>query len=339
MQPQPIELNTQHSDAIHDTQLDYYSRFLATASSDCSVKVFSIADGLPTPLAHLTEHTGPVWTVRWAHPKFGIVLASSSYDGTAIVWQHSNSMWELQHRITAHTASVNSCDWAPHEFGRMLATAGSDGHVYVTEADPTSKQWLQPVSVMGEGGTQAHPMGALGLSWAPPSLCPQPDSDARVPMPAWLASAGCDGAVKVWQRVAPNTWTCIKTCKDHTDWVRDVQFSPDNAGKYITLASCGQDKRVILRRARRCADGSVTWESSVPVVFDEPVWRVSWVPDGTSLVVTTGDQQAFCLKQGSTFANEWLKTPFEAASHADAASAEAVGAPPTSTPPMTALNK
>ncbi|MBE7181809.1 MAG: hypothetical protein INR71_11495, partial [Terriglobus roseus] len=29
----------------------------------------------------LTGHEGAVWCVAWAHPKYGTILASASYDG------------------------------------------------------------------------------------------------------------------------------------------------------------------------------------------------------------------------------------------------------------------
>lgn len=37
-----VSVDTQHEDMIHDAQLDYYSRKLATASSDRSVKVWDV---------------------------------------------------------------------------------------------------------------------------------------------------------------------------------------------------------------------------------------------------------------------------------------------------------
>jgi len=36
--------------------------------------------GQQTLSATIGGHEGPVWEVAWAHPKFGIVLASCSYD-------------------------------------------------------------------------------------------------------------------------------------------------------------------------------------------------------------------------------------------------------------------
>lgn len=37
------------------------------------------------------SHEGPVWQVAWAHPKFGPILASSSYDGKVFIWKDSGS--------------------------------------------------------------------------------------------------------------------------------------------------------------------------------------------------------------------------------------------------------
>lgn len=40
---------------------------------------------------HLTAnwkaHSGSVWKVTWAHPDFGQVLATCSFDRTAAVWE------------------------------------------------------------------------------------------------------------------------------------------------------------------------------------------------------------------------------------------------------------
>lgn len=40
---------------------------------------------------HLTAswkaHSGSVWKVTWAHPEFGQVLATCSFDRTAVVWE------------------------------------------------------------------------------------------------------------------------------------------------------------------------------------------------------------------------------------------------------------
>lgn len=37
--------------------------------------------------AIVQTHSGSVWKVTWAHPEFGQVLASCSFDRTAAVWE------------------------------------------------------------------------------------------------------------------------------------------------------------------------------------------------------------------------------------------------------------
>ena len=80
-------VDTGHEDMIHDAQMDFYGTRLATCSSDRSVKIFDVRDGTQTLAADLRGHEGPVWQVAWAHPRFGNILASCSYDRRVIIWQ------------------------------------------------------------------------------------------------------------------------------------------------------------------------------------------------------------------------------------------------------------
>jgi protein transport protein SEC13 len=130
-------------------QLDFYGKRLATCSSDKSVKVFDVnADGSYSLVDTLRGHEGPVWEVAWAHPKFGSILASCSYDGRVFVWregQGAGTGWQRVKEHSLHNASgarcsdmaptrserssVNSIAWAPHELGATLACASSDGKI------------------------------------------------------------------------------------------------------------------------------------------------------------------------------------------------------------------
>ena len=80
---------------VHDAQLDYYGKRLATCSSDRVIKIFNIVgEGQQVHVADLTGHDGPVWTVCWAHPKFGGLLASCSFDRKVIIWKETQeNVW------------------------------------------------------------------------------------------------------------------------------------------------------------------------------------------------------------------------------------------------------
>ena len=83
-----------HTDMVHDAQLDYYGRRLATCSSDKTIKIFDIVAD-QQHLADLRGHEGPVWQVCWAHPKYGSVLASCSFDHRVIVWREvQDNQWQ-----------------------------------------------------------------------------------------------------------------------------------------------------------------------------------------------------------------------------------------------------
>jgi len=145
----------------------------------------------------LGSHEGPVWQVSWAHPKFGTILASASYDARVIVWRDSStspnqSQWSKLFEHTLHTSSVNGIVWAPHELGALLACASSDGKVSILEFKDDGT-WDTKVF-------NAHGMGVNAVSWAP-SVIPgslvstQAHFTGNVKK---VATGGCDNLVKIW---------------------------------------------------------------------------------------------------------------------------------------------
>lgn len=285
-----ITMDTQHTDSLHDLQFDYYGTKLATCSSDHTVKVFSVPDQVL--LDTLCGHQGPVWAVAWAHPRFGDLLATASYDTRAIVWkkQQDSSKYTPTHAVQ-HGASVNSVAWGPQEFGAVLATASSDGTVRIV----SFRDGMWPEVKLGS----AHPMGSMAVSFCPFV------SFNEGPV---LASGGCDCSLRLWS-LREGQWVALRAAfTEHTDWVRDVAFSPDiTLG--IVLASCAQDKTVIVRRrdvSKLTTTGA--WETST-TVLPTAVWRLSWSSCGTQLVATTADSEAFLLERSALFTDPWKVSP------------------------------
>lgn len=115
---------------IHDSQFDYYAKKLATCSSDRTIKIFDVVGDKYNLSATLTGHEGPVWQVAWAHPKFGVLLASCSYDGYVHIQKEiAPNSWTKVYEHRFSECSVNSIAWAPHEYGLVLACASSDGRI------------------------------------------------------------------------------------------------------------------------------------------------------------------------------------------------------------------
>ncbi|KAJ7262323.1 WD40-repeat-containing domain protein [Mycena haematopus] len=276
-----VPIETAHEDMIHDAQLDYYGKRLATCSSDRTVKVFDVIDGdAPKAGKSLTGHTGPVWQVAWAHPKFGHILASCSYDGKVIIWKEqqapsTSSTWAKIREHTLHTASVNSVSWAPHELGAILACASSDGKLSVLTFK-NDDQWLADIF-------PGHAIGCNAVSWAPasrPGSLITPPRTSSSPSRRF-ASAGCDNLVRIWgYREDQQAWVEEDVLEGHTDWVRDVAWAPSVGLTRSYIATASQDRTVCVW----VRDGPAgQWVRSVldpsggeaGGKFPDVVWRVS----------------------------------------------------------------
>ena len=282
---------------IADVQLDYYGKRMATASSDGLVKVFDVnTKGNATHTSDLTGHAGPVWQVAWSHPKYGPLLASCGFDGRVIVWREAGGgSWQQVHTVTAHTGSVNAVAFAPHELGLMLASASSDGSICVTSYKQDGSWDTRRID-------RAHAVGVTGISWSP-SYAPGSLVSPGVPSTpvCWLASSGCDGTARIWSLDGAQpggdggSWVCISTlASQHTDWVRDVSWCPNIGLPKNTIATCGQDGKVVVWTQN--APGA-SWEPATIAQESEPVWRVSWSLTGNILAVASGKNKTSLWKE------------------------------------------
>ena len=298
----------------HDVQLDYYGKQLASAGSDRRIKIFDVIEGGGRQqTAELTGHEGPVWQVAWAHPEFGNVLASCSYDRQVFVWkEHSPQMWGLVHKYLGHEGSVNAVAFAPHEAGLRLACASSDENVSVLTHHGEGR-WSAAMF-------KAHKTGVNSVAWAPCVAVPSGAADGSTSFaPLRLATGGCDNLVKLWTMgYAPDgseAWSeaCVLPAL-HTDWVRDVSWAPSlgggGGGGGLMLASCAQDKRVAVwtedgatgGSGGGSGSGSGGWSAKV-LELGCVVWSVSWSASGAILAVAGGDNVVTLWKENAL--GEW----------------------------------
>eukprot|EP01098_Paradermamoeba_levis_P005536 TRINITY_DN2330_c0_g1_i1.p1 TRINITY_DN2330_c0_g1~~TRINITY_DN2330_c0_g1_i1.p1 ORF type:complete len:371 (-),score=104.92 TRINITY_DN2330_c0_g1_i1:224-1171(-) len=280
-------LDTQHSDMIHDAQFDFYGKRLATCSSDRLIKIFEVEGDTQTHVVDLKGHEGPVWQVAWAHPKFGNLLASCSYDKKVIVWKEtSRNTWVSVHEYVSHELSVNSVAWAPHEFGVCLACASSDGNISVL---------TQKGDVWDDKKFFAHGIGVNAVSWAPAVSSGSLVNPTTQAPTKRLVSGGCDKLIKIW-RYSENEsqWVCEFTIEGHSDWVRDVAWAPNIGLPVSTIASCSQDNTVMISTK---ADDSNVWTKTTLPNFSDVVWRVSWSVTGNILAVSCGDNKVTLWKE------------------------------------------
>lgn len=290
-----LNIDIDHKDAVHDVAMDYYGKRVATASSDNTIKITGVSNSSSQHLATLTAHRGPVWQVAWAHPKFGSLLASCSYDGQVIIWkERKQNDWTQAHVFADHRSSVNSIAWSPYEVGLCLACGSSDGNISVHTA-------------RSDGGwdklliDQAHPLGVTSVSWAPSTALGSLVGSGLLDTVQKLVSGGCDNTVKVW-KLANGVWRmdCFPALQMHTDMVRDVAWAPNLGLPRSTIASASEDGRVIMWTVSKDGD---QWEGRVLKDFKTPVWRVSWSLTGNLLAVSDGNNTVSLWKE--TVDGEW----------------------------------
>lgn len=282
-------VDTGHEDMVHDAQMDYYGTRLATCSSDRTIKIFEVKEGTQTRVADLRGHEGPVWQVAWAHPRFGSILASCSYDRKIILWREDRpGVWNKLDEYINHDSSVNSISWAPHELGLMLVAGSSDGTIstltYTGGGGAGGQQWeMDKIS-------SAHMIGCNAVSWCPTTQKRR------------LVSGGCDNLVKIWHYDETDSrWVEEAKLEAHSDWVRDVAWAPSLGKNRTIIASCSQDRRVIIWTNE--AD-SGTWTPKILNTFDDVVWHVSWSVSGNMLAVSGGDNKVSLWKE--TLEGHWV---------------------------------
>jgi protein transport protein SEC13 len=310
--PDPVPpkqtIDTGHGDTVHDAQLDFYGRRLATCSSDRSIRIFDVdGSGNRVLQATLEGHDGPVWQIAWAHPtRHGRpLLASCGFDGRVIVWiEDSPGMWRQYYEYSWHASSVNSVCFAPHEYGLIFACASSDGFVSICTQLQDGTWDERRVSESRDGGAHTHPLGANSVSWAP-SIAPgglwMPEMAA--PPPKRIATAGCDHLVKLWKfDESVNNWVLDgPPLAGHREMVRSVAWAPSVGLPRSIIASAGQDKRVFVWSQELSAvSGSSPmqeWSKAELPLFAAPVWSVSWSPTGSALGVACGDDTVTVWKE------------------------------------------
>ncbi|KAG8235001.1 hypothetical protein J437_LFUL013881 [Ladona fulva] len=280
-------IDTAHEDVIHDAELDFNGIRLATCSSDHTVKIHDLRNGSQRLIAELKGHDGPVWQVAWSHQSFGNLLASCSYDrkgadsGIHLRVDPSNRAGHAQKWSVGRSKdpSVNSIRWAPHEFGLILACGSSDGAISLLTHSGGVNWDVKKI-------VNAHTIGCNAVTWCPHSTL---STDMPTPRPTLIkriVSGGCDNLVKIW-REDEDRWVEETKLEGHTDWIRDVAWAKYIGSSRIVIASCSQDRRVIIWSS----DNFVSWSALVLKTFDDVVWSVSWSITGHVLAVSGGDNK------------------------------------------------
>ncbi|XP_064610421.1 LOW QUALITY PROTEIN: nucleoporin SEH1-like [Liolophura sinensis] len=302
----------EHKDLIHDVAYDFHGRRMATCSSDQTVKIWDVGeDGEWHCTASRRTHSGSVWRVTWAHPEFGQVIATCSFDRTAAILeelageaslQGGQSHWVKRSTLVDSRTSVTDVKFAPKHLGLQLATCSADGIVRIYEAPDVMNlsQWSLQHEIPCK-------LSCSCLSWNssrvhPPMIAVGSDD----------ANSSAGGKVQIYE-YSDNTrkWSKVDTIMTVTEPVHDVAFAPNLGRSYHLLAVATRDLKILtlhpLKRDQSAGQTGVTKLSINRVAqFDDhgsQVWRISWNVTGTVLASSGDDGMVRLWK--ANYLNSW----------------------------------
>ncbi|KDR76431.1 hypothetical protein GALMADRAFT_246773 [Galerina marginata CBS 339.88] len=159
-----------HGDLLTDASYDFYGLRLATCSLDQRIKVWQLDENNTWIVEDdWKAHDAAVSKLSWAHPEFGSIIASSSFDRTVKIWEqaasHSdaaqqstnvngssqthpgsgplNSRWVERAVLSDAKGTVRAVEFTPHHFGLKLATISTDNMLRIYECieQPSLTSW------------------------------------------------------------------------------------------------------------------------------------------------------------------------------------------------------
>lgn len=279
-------------------QLDWshpeHGNLLASCSFDRKAIIWKETNGKWEKFKEHKEHDSSVNSVRWAPREFGLMLACASADQSISIlkYREEDNDWESRKIPNAHTQGVNAVSWAP--------PISSVSTVYRPNVNINTNVTSGPAS--GRGGQQQQPGGVTlqnmsttaSISGDTATMLSKPNLVIR------LVSGGCDSLVKIWKYDRErDEWSIERELVAHTDWVRDVAWAPSIGLPKWYIASCSQDKKVIIWTNAEGPNGpnGNEWESKILCDFNDVVWHVSWSIMGNILAVSCGENRVSLWKE------------------------------------------
>ncbi|KAH6573306.1 hypothetical protein BASA50_007895 [Batrachochytrium salamandrivorans] len=321
-----------HDDLIHDIVYDYYGTKLITVSSDQRIKVWETDEGGAWVLNDAWKaHDSSVVKASWAHPEFGQVFASCSFDRTIKVWEeqeqeqrHGGRRWAERATLTESRGSVHDIEFAPNHLGLKLATSGADGILRIYEAmdvvNLSAWTLMEEFEIVSGGSKESD--GIYCLSWCQSRMEPQ----------MLVVGCGRENSAKIYRIDSHGKWMPFEALFGHGDTVCDVAWAPTMGRNYHLIATACKDGHV---RIFKLTEDTTRPGAVVPhglqsrkqfrvymvADFDSngsEAWRVEWNITGTILSSSSDDGKVRLWK--ASYLNDWKLISTICAEQTDATS-------------------
>ncbi|KAJ3503301.1 hypothetical protein NLJ89_g8496 [Agrocybe chaxingu] len=237
-----------HADLVTDAAYDFYGLRLATCSLDQRIKVWQLDENNSWSVEDdWKAHDAAVSKLSWAHPEFGTILASGSFDRTVKIWEQVSagqaepqqtvngsgshpapptSRWVEKAVLSDAKGTVRAVEFAPHHFGLKLATIATDNMLRIYECieQPGSSSWQLTeeldVQTIAPGPSPGHVSRAHTLALATPTQTHTTLDGASASLVAQALqqqslqqSTSTSQRQGLGNREADGGW-CISWCKD-----------------------------------------------------------------------------------------------------------------------------
>ena len=294
---------------------------MASCSSDHKIKVWDKdpASGKWKCTAEWKAHQAPVWKLVWAHPEYGQLLASCSFDRTVVIWEDRGRQgtggaapsalppsdstvrapFQMKGSRLDFNQAVNDIAFSPRHVGLQLAAATNDGFVTVYEFIDVMDMAQPRVTKF-----EASKKGATAIAWSSARFC--------VPM---IVVGTSEGSVNIWGY--SDTFRRWQRLFDlvgngHSDTVHDVAWAPDIGRSSHVIASCSKDRTLrVWNIDKEQTNPSTPGDSKsrelvatqVLTEHNAEVWRVQFNVTGTTLASSGDDGTVRVWKQDVS--NKW----------------------------------
>eukprot|EP00871_Galdieria_phlegrea_P005133 jgi/Galph1/5620/GphlegSOOS_G4258.1 len=296
---------------IQDIAYDYYGKRLVTVSIGRDICIWSKKQGTEDwqCTCKWKGHEGPILSASWAHPSFGSLIATGSYDRRVIVWEESDTCgsssfhetgqgWcALAHLVDARE-EVRQVQFAPPHLGLIFASGSADGFIRIYSCLDMADlhQWPLVVELDAESPVT--------------SLCWNPSTDS----PAVLAVASyrdcriwqLDKEKKSWEtKYLLCTWERFSsdsraTKEEEESFFCSVAWAPHVGRSYELIAVGCFDGTVLIFKLPRMSDNKKDKNQAVEEKFtpiavlhhgQQKISRLQWNVVGSILASSGEDSE------------------------------------------------
>ncbi|KAH7921566.1 WD40 repeat-like protein [Leucogyrophana mollusca] len=305
-------IQSAHNDLVTDVSYDFYGLRLATCSLDQRIKVWQLdeSNGNWSVEDDWKAHDAAVSKLSWAHPEFGTILASSSFDRTVKVWEQtsygaqgesqpngasqqqptpSSSRWMERAVLVEARGTVRAVEFAPHHFGLKLATISSDNQLRIYECLEQSSlsnwQLSEEVDVLALPSSSSQSSHSVAFATPTQTSAALDSASASLVAQALQQSQAPFGQSRpgMGNREADGGW-CISWCKDRywgeliatgcgiSGVIKIIQISPSR--RPATLLALTLDASP----ASHAVSSETTTAADADVPTPYAVTSVAWAP-------------------------------------------------------------